>query len=295
MVTAGTGAAAPATPDPLPLVLVPVLEIELQGEVVDLDVDHAGHLLILDADGPEVEVRSSEGRRLDRWALTGYTDPPFLRPTALALTGLGILILDSGERVVLRFDLRGEYEGRVVDLDLHTDADRRRFFEPADFAADGAGRTFLTDRDGHRVVVIDAYGEPRGSFGGYGEGLGQLRSPGDVAVDESGLVWVADTGNRRVQRFDSFGAPLGVVTLPGDPHPVPVTLAPLLGGRLVVVDDAGILHIVSAAGRPLGRAEVGLVRRVAVGPDDRVALFLPGTTPRLRILRIEPADAATSP
>jgi len=283
---AGTGEPTPA----LPLDLVPVSEIVLDGEIVDLVHDHDGRLFLLEADVPEIRVTDERGREVDRWTLSGFTDPPFLRPDALAMTGLGLVVLDPGERLVLRFDLRGEYEGRVVDLDRVDDPDGRRFFEPADFAVDGAGRSFLTDRDGHRVVVFDAYGELRGSFGGFGEGLGQLREPSDVAVDAAGHVWVVDTGNRRLQRFDNFGAPLSTVVIPGDPVPEPVTVAPIPERRLAVVDADGTLHLLSAAGRLLGQTRVGPVRRMAAGRGGALTLLLSDGEPRLRMLRIEPAS-----
>lgn len=279
----------------LPLAVVPVLEIPLDGAIVDVVIDHEGRILLLEADTPEIRVLDGKGRQVDRWSLSGFTEPAFLRPEAVALTGLGLLVLDPGERLVLRFDLRGEYEGRVVDLDIADDPDGRRFFEPADFAMDGAGRTFLTDRDGHRVVVFDAYGEPRGSFGGFGEGLGQLREPTDVAVDASGQVWVVDAGNRRLQRFDNFGTPLAEVRLPGDPSPVPVTVAPLPEGRLAVIDDRGDLHLLSGKGRPLGRAHVGDVRRVAADHEGTLTLLVRGTEPRLRIVHVEPSSGDPAP
>jgi len=43
------------------------------------------------------------------------------------------------------------------------------------------------------------------SFGGTGNGPGQLRYPRGISLDPSGYIYVADTGNHRIQKFDSEG------------------------------------------------------------------------------------------
>ncbi len=49
------------------------------------------------------------------------------------------------------------------------------------------------------------------SFGGTGNGPGQLLHPRGISLDPSGSVYVADTGNHRIQKFDSNGRFLGQI------------------------------------------------------------------------------------
>ncbi len=243
---------------------------------LDVVIDPTGRLVVLDAAGPDLIAFDVDGRARHRWPVSGTTDRPFFRPLFLGISGLSLLLLDPDERVILRFDLRGQYQGEALDLSEPSLARRLGFFEPADFIADKSGRLFISDRDGHRVLVFDPTGELVTIFGGYGTGAGQFRHPTALAVDEAGLLYVADTGNRRVQVFDGFGAYLRAVRLPeGGPAsggaPIAIQVSP--DGTLLAADDQGSVVALSASGGLRFRSAVGGVRGIAIHPTGRAFLL----------------------
>ena len=68
------------------------------------------------------------------------------------------------------------------------------------------GQIFVLDRSTDRIVVFSGDGEFVRSFGGSGEGPGELRSPMALAWDGTDRLWVADGLNGRYHVFDSTGS-----------------------------------------------------------------------------------------
>ncbi len=68
------------------------------------------------------------------------------------------------------------------------------------------GQIFVLDRSTDRVMVFGGDGEFVRSFGGSGEGPGELRSPMALAWDGTDRLWVADGLNGRYHVFDSTGS-----------------------------------------------------------------------------------------
>lgn len=67
------------------------------------------------------------------------------------------------------------------------------------------GQIFVLEYSTDRVVVFSGEGEFVRSFGGPGEGPGDLRSPMGMAWDGTGRLWVAAGLNGRYHVFDSTG------------------------------------------------------------------------------------------
>ena len=59
----------------------------------------------------------------------------------------------------------------------------------------------VSDRNNHRVQLLDLYGTHLHTYGSYGDSDGQLNCPCGVAVDLTGRVIVCDYGNNRVMSF----------------------------------------------------------------------------------------------
>ena len=126
------------------------------------------------------------------------------------------------------------------------------FTFPVDVTVDGSGKIYVVDKDAHTVSVYDQTTRARVlSFGGFGNGNGQLSRPTSVAVnDATGEIFVADapqtstpngltTGARIsvfdrngsfVRSFGEFGFGSGQITSPED----------------MAIDSAGQLYVVDA-------------------------------------------------
>ncbi len=101
---------------------------------------------------------------------------------------------------------------------------------PGGVAGDSAGRLFVLDGAGQRVLGYGPDGEPIGVWGREGGGPGEFASPSGLAVGVGDSLWVVDRGNRRVTLF------------PPDPEGTPAEIALSeetsgLGGELALGPD----------------------------------------------------------
>ena len=98
------------------------------------------------------------------------------------------------------------------------------FRQVTDITWDRAGNGYISD--GYinaRVAKVSPTGEWLASFGGPGDGPGQLNTPHSIASDAEDRIYVADRGNRRIQVFDTEGKVVRVITIdvPFDPNTKP--------------------------------------------------------------------------
>lgn len=131
--------------------------------------------------------------------------------------GLGLLCLTPVGACVTPRDgseeEEQEYDPGPYEVDEH-----HRFF-PAD------GSEVLLDVHGHGLARTSPDGTTR-SFGGLGDGAGEVNHPIDAALHPSGRLYVVDRGNSRVQVFNSdcehvatiggHGAGAGALNMPHD-------------------------------------------------------------------------------
>ena len=64
---------------------------------------------------------------------------------------------------------------------------------------------YVTERDNHRIQVLNSDLTFSRIFGSEGDEQGQFNKPVDVDVDNEGFVYVSDGGNNRVQKFTPDG------------------------------------------------------------------------------------------
>jgi len=119
-------------------------------------------------------------------------------------------------------------------------------YTPTDAAVSPDGRVYIGDGYGKPYVhIYNTSGDYIKSFGGPGDGAGELNSPHGVWVDTRGaepLLLVADRGNHRIQIFDLDGNHLSFVT---DEQNMPCCffqhgdeiVIPDLFGRVTILDN----------------------------------------------------------
>ena len=66
-------------------------------------------------------------------------------------------------------------------------------------------QVYVTDRDNHRVQVLNSDLTYSRMFGSEGDEQGQFNNPVDVDVDNEGFVYVTDSSNNRVQKLTPDG------------------------------------------------------------------------------------------
>src|SRR4051812_37336899 len=76
---------------------------------------------------------------------------------------------------------------------------------PQGVAVDNHGNVFVANTGAARIAKYDSTGPFVTSFGGTGNGLGQMNTPTGVGVDHAGNICFADQGNDHVQKLTSTG------------------------------------------------------------------------------------------
>ena len=74
-------------------------------------------------------------------------------------------------------------------------------------AVDSAGRVYITDPEGYRVLIFNADGSYIGRFGSFGAERTDFGLPNGIAIDSEDNIYVADSGNNRILKFASPFAP----------------------------------------------------------------------------------------
>jgi sugar lactone lactonase YvrE len=207
-------------------------------------------------------------------------DHPF-RPVDIRLDGFMVLVLDMGSRLLLRYDVNGVYQDRLVNFDgLGGVSDRL----PSAFDVDLDGRIVCTDAGEQQILVLDNLLTLTQTIGGPGSHEEQLQDPSGIVFRRDGGFVVADRGNRRLQWYNRLGYFEGVIGGEFDTHNPLLTPQGLEEdgyGNLFVADPAaGKVHVYDSRLKLLFSlgSELGLLASpespldVAVGPDDLLAV-----------------------
>jgi tripartite motif-containing protein 71 len=146
--------------------------------------------------GPNGEWQGAFGFRGRGWG-------DLSAPMAMARGPCGALfVADSGNNRIVK------WSSDDVFLACYPPPAAPPLARPQGITVDGAGRIWVAETLGHRVLVFDALFRPLGSYGSPGDGPGQFCEPQDLAVTSDGCLLVADTGNNRLQVLDRQGRPL---------------------------------------------------------------------------------------
>ena len=75
-------------------------------------------------------------------------------------------------------------------------------------AVDSAGRIYITDPEGYRVLVFNPDGSYLARFGTFGSGISNFGLPNGIAIDDQDFVYIADSGNNRIMKFAPLFGPV---------------------------------------------------------------------------------------
>lgn len=121
---------------------------------------------------------------------------PFLSPVGITLVDKHILVSDSEQAQIFKFNVKGE----VVDI-IGVGVLKR----PTGIAFDDTGnRLFVADTDDDNIKIFDLNGKLIDVIGHKGMGPGEFNRPTFIAY-KNGLLYVADSLNARVQVMDDTG------------------------------------------------------------------------------------------
>lgn len=93
----------------------------------------------------------------------------------------------------------------VARFDTDASPERPPFGSVIDIELDSMGSVFVLDGLSRTVSVFDSEGTPLRSFGGRGQGPGELERPAGLTWGPAGKLWILDVGTGRFSVFEPGG------------------------------------------------------------------------------------------
>ena len=171
-------------------------------------------LLVTDTGNHRLQLMDREGNFLSQIGGFGNQPGQFNEPVGLATAPDGsIYVADTWngriQRLTADLTVAGEWR---VDAWFGQSINNKPYL-----AVDDAGRVYVTDPEGYRVLIFSPSGAYLNRFGQFGTDLSSLGLPNGLAFDGNGNLWLADAGNHRVLKYPSiFGAAAVPAELPLD-------------------------------------------------------------------------------
>lgn len=201
-----------------------------------IDVTSDGVMYVAEPGNHRVSSWLTNGDANGRWGSQGPGRGQFESPEDVAVDrGRDRLyVADTGNRRIQVLNGRsGAFEASWTDVGL-----------PRGVAVGGDGNVYVSDAEGHRVLVFDPEGTLTAAWGSHGRGVGELDTPLGLSVGPDNNVYVADSGNQRVQWFDSQGTVAGQLEMDSTDAPggIPRDVGLEEDGDLYVAVDRGLLR-----------------------------------------------------
>jgi sugar lactone lactonase YvrE len=163
-------------------------------------------LLVTDTGNHRLQVLDRDGNFLQSIGQFGSQPGQFNEPVGLANGPEGsVYVADTWNGRIQQFtsDFTPAYQWSV-NAWYSQSIDNKPYL-----ATDSAGRIYVTDPEGYRVLIFNAFGDYIGRFGSFGTGPTQFALPVGIAIDAQDNVYIADTHNNRIVKYPAlFGAPL---------------------------------------------------------------------------------------
>ena len=178
---------------------------------VDLALDSAGALYVLNRAGPEVGIRLPYKRitvctaaedYLGEFGAGGTADGEFWWPSSLAFDADDRLyVADEALNRISIFSRQGDFLGKWGAPGTAPG----QLARPSCIAFDRENNLLIADSLNHRVQKFTRDGQYLAHWGEYGDAPGRFNMPWGLALDGQGNVYVSDWRNDRIQKFDAAG------------------------------------------------------------------------------------------
>ena len=162
----------------------------------------AGLLLVSDTGSQSLKAYRPDGSFAFQFASRGVGPGEVNFPTYLWADDRELLVTDSLNFRVQRFDTQGEFRAS-----FGKNGDRAGdFARPKGVAVDSEGHVYVVDALFNGVQVFDRDGRLLLAFGEQGQAPGQFWLPNGLFITADDLIFVTDSYNRRVQVFRYLGS-----------------------------------------------------------------------------------------
>ena len=207
--------------------------------VSGIAIDRAGNVFVSESGDGRIQEFDSSGRFLQVVGTPAAAWSGFGRLVGVAVDDHGF-VYGSDEHspdAIQKFDASGRFVTQWGGTGGAGHRISRGGAAPVAVAHDGT--VYAPDNRASQVVVFDADGTFRSSFGSQAAAAGGLSHPMNAAIDATGVVYISDAGNSRICAYDAGGRFLGATSgEPTGPGKIEsVAYLAVRSGHLFVVDD----------------------------------------------------------
>ncbi len=170
------------------------------GSCTGIDIDRRDRLFVAGGSDDPIIILDRHGKYLGGWGKGVIENKHSVR-----IHNGRAWVTDRGRHQVFEFTLDGKMlQSFGTRGELGTGLEQ--FNKPSDIAFGADGTMYISDGYGNtRVMVFNADGTFRKTWGTAGTAAGEFNLPHNIAIDAAGRVYVADRGNARIQVFGPDG------------------------------------------------------------------------------------------
>ncbi len=195
--------------------------------------ERSGKFYIADQGNGRIDIFNED------YLIEGYFKDELYLPTGLAVT------IDGNMTIVLVADAVGnkvlKYINGTLDDGFHLNTPPEApLNNPMDVAVDRNKNIYVLNSGRGTVQVYDPEGNLATSWGGIGNGTGQLNWPYSMTIDDQGDLFVSDTHNDRIQKYSSNGTLLASFGGKG------TGVGQFIDPSGITVDASGIVYVVDS-------------------------------------------------
>ena len=166
--------------------------------IVSLAADQVDGLYLCDQSNHRIQHFRTDGTFREMIGCQAYIDTP----AGVAVKQNGDLIVSEYHNHRLKLLPKGRIEAALEEGIIGREgAGIGQYRNPQGLALDTAGNILISDRENHRVQVLNDQGQFIASFGKFGTGPGCLDTPTALTVNQHGHVIVVDSGNHRINVY----------------------------------------------------------------------------------------------
>lgn len=166
-------------------------------------VDGTGRVYVTDTGNKRVVVFDPDGEPITQFGSVGIDPGNFDEPVGIAVGKEGkVYVADTWNQRVQVFTPDSTGTAFTPSQQIDLDAWFGQSVENKPFlAVDDAGRVYITDPEGYRVLAFNPDGSFLRGWGAYSASTDGFGLPAGIAADADGKVWVSDAGNNVLLRF----------------------------------------------------------------------------------------------
>lgn len=231
-----------------------------------------GAIVIADRTHASILRVGSDGQLLGRWGPRLAPDVVLQDVAGIASRDSDVFVLDPVAKRIVRLDATGRRTASVSFQALDT-------YGPGALAVDSAGRQYVADTGGNRILVFDPDGGLIQTRGSAGSEPGYLKQPMALAFGPDGSLYVADWENARIAHWDATRQPTGGWNTQFRPWGVAVdargrVYVPDPNTRRVLVYTPDGTPIAEIGGSNSPQIDLHFPSQVALGPDGSTLWIL---------------------